>query len=94
VVPYPIQQNKVEKTSVKGVMGLTRKRIVPFHHMPQLQTFIPTNYVPITMYMGTMPIITSHFIHSYGRTSHRIPMPIKAKVLGSARKGKVLPIKG
>jgi hypothetical protein len=34
VVSYPIQQNKVERKNVGGVVGLTRRRIVPIHHKP------------------------------------------------------------
>jgi hypothetical protein len=34
VVSHPILRNKVEKTNVEGVVGLTWK-IVPIHHMPQ-----------------------------------------------------------
>jgi hypothetical protein len=46
------------------------------------------------MYMGMMSIIISHFIHSYGKTSHKTPMPIRAKVMGMTRKRKVMPIRG
>jgi len=60
VIPHPIQWNKVEKTNVGSVVGLTR-RMVPIHHKPQLPTLTPTNHVPIAMYMGMMSIIASHF---------------------------------
>jgi hypothetical protein len=46
------------------------------------------------MYMGMMLIIISHFIHSYGKTSHKTPMLVRAKVMGMARKIKVMPIRG
>ncbi len=55
---------------------------------------ISTNHVPITIYMGMLLIITSHFAHSYDKANHKTPMPIKAKVMGKARRGKVLPTKG
>jgi hypothetical protein len=55
---------------------------------------IPTNHVPITMYMVMLLIITSHFVHSYDKASHKTPMSIKAKVLRKARKGKVLQTRG
>jgi hypothetical protein len=44
--------------------------------------------------MGMLLIITSHFAHSYDKANHKTPMPIKAKVMGKARRGKVLPTKG
>ncbi len=75
-------------------MGLTRKKIIPIHHMPQLPTLIPTNHVPIIMHMGMMLIIASHFTQNYGKAKHKIPMPIKAKVLGKVKREKVQPTKG
>jgi len=41
-----------------------------------------------------MLIIASHFTHNYGRANHKMPMLIKAKVLGRAKRGKVQPTKG
>jgi len=76
------------------VVGLTRKKIDPIHHMPQPSTSIPTNHVPIVMHMGMMPIITSHFTQNYGWVSHRTIMPIWAKVLGRVKRGKIWPTKG
>jgi hypothetical protein len=61
VVPHPIQQNKVEKTSGGNVVGLIKRRIALIQHRPQLLTLIPTSHVSITTYMGMMPIIASHF---------------------------------
>ncbi len=90
VVPHPIQHNKMEKTNVGGVVGFTRRRIVPIHHMPQLPTLIQASHVPITMYMGMMPIIASHLTQSYGKANHRTPMLIRAKVLARAKRGKLL----
>jgi hypothetical protein len=84
----------VEKTNVGGVVGLTKRRFVPIHHKPQLSTLIPLNHVTIIMHMGIMPIIASHFTHNYSKANHRTPMPIMAKVLGRAKKGKVQPTKG
>jgi hypothetical protein len=52
VVPHPIQQNKVEKKNVGGVMGFIIRTIIPIYHKPQLPTLIPTNHVPIIV-MGT-----------------------------------------
>jgi hypothetical protein len=88
VVPHPIQQNKVERTNIKSVVGLTRRRIVPIHHKPQLPTLIPTNHVPIVMHMGMMLIIASDFTHNYNKANHRTPMLIRAK------RGKVQLAKG
>jgi len=44
--------------------------------------------------MGMMPIIASHFTQNYNKVNHRTPMPVKAKVLVKAKKGKVWPTKG
>jgi hypothetical protein len=62
--------------------------------MPQIPTLIPANHVLIVMHMGMMPIIASHFTQNYNKVDHRTPMPVKAKVLVKARKGKVWPTKG
>jgi hypothetical protein len=79
----------VEKKNVGGVVGLTRRRIVPIHHKPQLPTLIPPNHVPIVMHMGMILIIASHFTQNYGKANHRTLMPIRAKVLQRAKRGKV-----
>jgi hypothetical protein len=92
VVPHPIQWNKVEKTSVGGVVGFTR-RIIPIHHMPQLSTLIPTNHVPIVIHMGMMLIIILHFTQNYDKAINITPILIRANVLGRARRGKVQPTK-
>jgi hypothetical protein len=84
----------VEKTSVGGVVGLTKKRTVPIHHRPRLPTLIPTSHVPIIMYMGMMLIIASHLTQNYSKANHKTPMLIKAKVPGRVRKGKVLSTRG
>jgi len=84
----------MEKKNVGGVMGFTRRRIVPIHHMPQFPTLIQAIHVPIAMYMGMMPIIASHFTQSYGKASHKTPMLVRAKVIVRARRGKVLPTSG
>jgi hypothetical protein len=84
----------VERTNVGGVVGFIRRKIVLIHHKPQLPTLIPTNHVPIVMHMGMMPIIASHFTQNYGKASHKTPMPIRAKVMGRAKRGKVQLIKG
>jgi len=76
------------------VVGLIRRRVVPIHHKPQLPTPIQASHVPIKMHMGMMAINVSHFTHNYGRANQRTPMPIRIKVLGRAKKGKVLPTKG
>jgi hypothetical protein len=34
VVPHPIQENKVEKKNVGGVVGFIRRNIIPIHHKP------------------------------------------------------------
>jgi len=81
----------VERTNVGGVVGLTRKKIVPIHHKPQFPTLILVN---IVMHMGMMPIIVSHFTQNYGKANHRTSMPKRAKVLGRTKKGKVEPTKG
>jgi hypothetical protein len=94
MVPHFIQWNKVDKTSVGGVVDLTRRRIVPIPHMTQLSTLIPANHVPIVMHMGMMLIIASHFTQNYDKAGHRTPMLIRAKVLGKAKRGKVRPTKG
>jgi hypothetical protein len=94
VVPHFIQRNKVEKKSVRGVVGLTRKKIDPIHHMPQPPTMIPTNHVTIVMHMGMMSIIASHFTHNCGWVSHKTLEPIWAKVLGRARRRKMWATKG
>jgi hypothetical protein len=39
--------------------------------------------------MGMMLITILHFIHNYNMASHKTPMPIKVKVLGRAKRGKV-----
>jgi len=83
----------VEKTSVGGVMGFPKKRIVPIHHRPQLPTLTQTSHVPIVMYMSMMLITASYFTQNYDKVNHRTLMLIRAKVLGKARKGKVLPTK-
>jgi len=44
--------------------------------------------------MGMMPIIVSHFTKNYGKANHRTLMPVKAKVLGRVKRGKVQPTKG
>jgi len=93
VIPHIIQQNKVKKTRVGGVVGLIRKN-VPIHQRSQLSTLIPTNHVPIVMHMGMMLIIILHFIHNYCKANYKIPMLIKIKVLGRAKRGKVRPTKG
>jgi hypothetical protein len=41
VVPDPIQQNKVEKKNVGGVVGFTRRKTIPIHHKPQLPNMFP-----------------------------------------------------
>jgi hypothetical protein len=79
----------VEKKIVEGVVGFTRKMIIPIHHKPQLPTLILVRHVPIVMHMGMMLIIVSHFTHNYGKASHRTPMLVMAKVLGKVRRGKV-----
>ncbi len=79
----------MEKTNVGGVVGLTKRETVPIHHKPQLPTLIPPSDVPIVMHMGMMLIIASHFIQNYRKVNHKTPMPIRAKVLGGARRGKV-----
>jgi hypothetical protein len=89
VVPHLIQQNRVERKTVGGVVGLTRRKTIPIHHKPQLPTLIPTNHVRIVMHMGMMLIIASHFTQNYGKANHRTPMPIKSHVMGRAKKGKV-----
>jgi hypothetical protein len=94
VVPHPIQQNKVERINVGGVVGLTRRRIVPIHHKPQLPTLIPVSHVSIIMHMGMMSIIASHFTQNYGKANHRTPMSVRAKVMGRAKRGNVQPTKG
>jgi hypothetical protein len=47
VLPHPIQQNKVERKNVGGVVGFTRRMTIPIHHKPQFPILIPTNHVPI-----------------------------------------------
>jgi hypothetical protein len=79
----------VERTSVRGVVGLTRRRTVPIHHKPQLPALIPANHVPIVVHMGMMLIIASHFTYNYNKANHQTPMPVRAKVLGRTKKGKV-----
>jgi hypothetical protein len=79
----------MERTNVGGVVGLIRRRTIPIHHKPQLATIIPTSRVPIVMHMGMMPIIASHFTQNYGKANHRTPRPVKTKVLGRAKRGKV-----
>jgi hypothetical protein len=79
----------VERTNVGGVVGLTRKKIVPVHHKPQFPTLILANHVPIVMHMGMMPIIASHFTQNYGKANHRTSMPKRTKVLGRTKRGKV-----
>jgi hypothetical protein len=39
--------------------------------------------------MGMMPITASHFTHNYGKVNHKTPMPIRTKVLGREKMGKV-----
>jgi hypothetical protein len=92
VVSHPIQWNKVEKTSVGGVVGFTR-RIIPIHHMPQLSTLIPTNHVPIVIHMGMMSIIVLHFTQNYDKAINITLILIRPNVLGRARRGKVQPTK-
>jgi hypothetical protein len=82
----------VEKTSVEGVVGSTR-RIIPIHHMPQLPTLIPTNHGPIVMHMGMMPIIVLHFTQNYDKANHIRLIQVRANIWGRARRGKVQPIK-
>jgi len=79
----------VEKIIVGGVVGLTRRRTIPIHHRPQLPTLILTNHIPIAM-----TIITSHFTQSHIIASHRTTMPIRARVQGRTKKGKVLSTMG
>jgi hypothetical protein len=88
VVPHPIQWNEVEKTSVGGVVGFT-KRTIPIHRMPQLPTLIPTNHVPIVMHMGMMLFIALHFTQNYHKAIHITPILIRANVLGRFIRGKV-----
>jgi hypothetical protein len=61
VVPHPIMWKKGEKTSVGGVVDLIRRRIVLIHCKPQPPTLILISHVPITMHIGMMLIIASHF---------------------------------
>jgi len=76
------------KQGVRGVVGLTRRKIDPIHHMPQPPTLIPTDHVLIVMHMGMMLIIASHFTRNYGWVNHRTLVPIWAKVLGRVRREK------
>jgi hypothetical protein len=46
------------------------------------------------MYMGMMLIIASHFTQNYSRANHKTPMLIRAKVLGRARRGKMMSTRG
>ncbi len=94
VVPHPIQQNKVEKTNIGGVVGFTRRKIIPIHQNPQLPTLTLATHVPIVMHMGMMSIIASHFTQDYGKANKKTTMLIMAKVLGRAKRGKVQPRKG
>jgi hypothetical protein len=89
MVPQHIQQNKVEKTNVEGVVGLIRKGSTLIHHRPQPPTLTPISLVPIVMHMGVMLIIVSYFTQNYNMVNHRTPMLIMAKVLGKAKKGKL-----
>jgi hypothetical protein len=89
VVPHPIQQNKVDKTSVGGVVGVIRRKIIPIQHMPQLPTLIHANHFPIVMHMGMMLIIVSCFTQNYDKVNHKTPMLAKAKVLGKVKRGKM-----
>jgi hypothetical protein len=84
----------MERTKVGGVVGLIRRNIVPIHHKPQFPTLILISHVPIVMHMGMMLIIVSHFTQNYGKANHRIPMLIRAKVLGRTKREKVQPTKG
>jgi hypothetical protein len=84
----------VERTNVGGVVGLTRKRIVPIFHKPQLPTLIPVIHVPIVMHMGMMPIIASNFTQNYCKANHRTLMLVMPKVLGRVKRGKVQLTKG
>jgi hypothetical protein len=79
----------VEKINVGGVVGFTKRKIVPIHYKPQLPTLILANHVPIVMHMHMMPIIDSHFIENYDKANHKTPMPIRAKVMGRAKRGKM-----
>ncbi len=50
----------------KAVVGLIRRRTTLIHYMPLPPTLIPTNHVPIVIFIGTMQIIVSHYIWNYG----------------------------
>jgi hypothetical protein len=90
--PANLVQGGKDKSCKCG--GLHKKKNFPIHHRPQLPTLIPTNHVPITMYMGMMSIIASHFTQNYSRANHKTPMLIRAKVLGRARMGKMMSTRG
>jgi hypothetical protein len=70
------------------------KKIILIHHKPKPPTLILANHAPIAMHMGMMSIITSHFTQDYKMVSHKMPMTIKVKVLGNARKKKVRQTRG
>jgi hypothetical protein len=66
----------VEKRNVAGVVGLTRRNIIPIYHKLQLPTPILVNHVPIVMHMGMVLIIASHFTHNNNKANHKTPMSI------------------
>jgi hypothetical protein len=54
----------------------------------------PINLVSIIKYIGMMQNIVSQCTQSWNRVNHKPSMPIKAKVLRKAKKGKVWSTKG
>jgi len=81
------KQSGEDKCSKCG--GFHKKKDCPNPPQAIIPTLIPANHVPIVMYMGMMLIIVSHFTQNYGKANHKTLMPVRAKVLGRAKKGKV-----
>jgi hypothetical protein len=79
VVLHHILLNRGDKTIIEGVVGFIEKRTILIHRKPLLPTLIPTNHVPIVIFMCMMQIIVSHFIQSCNKVNHKSQMPIKAK---------------
>ncbi len=73
---YLVEQG--EKDKFGGVVDLTRRRIVPIHHMPQLPILIPISHVPIAMFMGMMSIILA---------THKVLLGFRVQQLITTTKG-------
>jgi hypothetical protein len=88
VVPHHILLMKEEKTSVRSVMGVIRKRTILIDHRPLPPTLILANHIPIATFMGMLQIFVSHYTQNYDINNHKLPMMLKDKVLGRLKKEK------